>query len=293
MRAKWQSSLSVGDADSAVIKGNRRPGDGLVTVRESLLDLKPQNLLGARPPAAFLFVGRLRASRRTAPGRRRRGTGPGAAGGGRRGDAGRLANQRGRKGNRARKPWRAAGVSFVQAFVLTAILVEPLLGSVRRVELPVAVLVIAFIIGISVVLDVVGVAAAAADEEPFHAMAAKRIPGSRQSIALVRQADRVATFAVDLVGEATAAISGAAGAAIVFRLVNELGWGGEAFASTVIIGLIAAVTVGAKAWVKGFAIAEANNIVFVVGKILYVASLANPLRLVRRREPKRPRRRGE
>ncbi len=206
---------------------------------------------------------------------------------------GALANQRGRRSNRERKPWRAAGTSFVQAFLLTAVLVEPLLGSVRRVELPVAVLIVLLIIAVSVVLDVVGVAATAADEEPFHAMAAKRIAGARQAMALVRQADRVATFTVDLVGEATAAISGAAGAAIVFRLADELGWTDEALTGTVIIGLIAAVTVGAKAWVKGFAIAEANRIVFAAGRVVHVAGLANPLRLLGRWARGRGRRRRD
>ncbi len=204
-----------------------------------------------------------------------------------------MANQRGRRGYRERRPWFAAGASFLQAFLLTAVLVEPLLGSVRRVELPVAVLLVALIIAVSVLLDVVGVAATAADEEPFHAMAAKRIAGARQAMALVRQADRVATFAVDLVGEATAAISGAAGAAIVFRLAAEGGWTDQALAGTVIIGLIAAVTVGAKAWVKGFAIAEANRIVFATGRLIYLAGLANPLRLIRRRGRERGRRRRD
>ncbi len=56
VRAKWQSSLPGGDAGNMVIKGNRRSGDGAVTVWESLLDLKPQNLLGMLPPTAFFFV---------------------------------------------------------------------------------------------------------------------------------------------------------------------------------------------------------------------------------------------
>lgn len=165
--------------------------------------------------------------------------------------------------------------------MIAALLVEPSLGTVGRVGLFPAFAIILAIILVGVVFDIVGVAAAAADEHPFHAMAAKRIPGARQAMALVRRADRVATFAVDLVGEITAAISGAAGAAVVFRLASGHGYP-EALTSTVVIASIAALTVGAKAAIKAIAIRRANAIIFFVGRLMYWADGILRLRFIRR-----------
>lgn len=182
-----------------------------------------------------------------------------------------MGSRKGRRNGKDPAFWRPALVSTIQAFVIAALLVEPSLGTIGRVGLFPAFAIILAIILVGVVFDIVGVAAAAADEHPFHAMAAKRIPGAREAIALVRRADRVATFAVDLVGETTAAISGAAGAAVVFRLASGHALR-EDLAGTLVIGGIAAVTVGAKAAVKGLAIRRANAIIFLAGRLIHAVT---------------------
>ena len=58
-----------------------------------------------------------------------------------------------------------------------------------------------FIILIGVVFDILGVAATAGEEAPFHAMASNRVRGARHAILLVRHADGVSTFCNDLVGD--------------------------------------------------------------------------------------------
>lgn len=178
-----------------------------------------------------------------------------------------MGSRKGRRADGAGGHWRAALISGAQAFVIASLLVEPSLGTVGRVGLLPAFAIILALIAFGVVFDIVGVAVAAADEHPFHAMAAKRIAGARQAITLVRRADRVATFAVDLIGEISAAISGAAGAAVVFRLASHYGFPSKIMDTLVIAG-IAALTVGAKAAVKGLAIRRANAIVFLIGRLL-------------------------
>lgn len=200
-----------------------------------------------------------------------------------------MGSRKGQRNGKNHRFWRPALVSTIQAFVIAALLVEPSLGTIGEVGLLPAFAIILLIILIGVVFDIVGVAAAAADEYPFHAMAAKRIPGARQAIALVRRADRVATFAVDLVGEITAAISGAAGAAVVFRLASGHGLR-EDLAGTLVIGGIAAFTVGAKAAVKALAIRRANEIIFLAGRVIHAVTRWLPFRrvpgLARRKGPK-------
>lgn len=126
------------------------------------------------------------------------------------------------------------------------------------------------IILIGILFDVIGVGAIAAEEKPFHAMAAKRIPGAKQAMRLVRRADLVATFAIEMVGEVTATIAGAAGAVMALRLAADFGFR-EHLAATLILGVIAALNIGGKAAVKGLAIRRANDIVFAVGRLLYYA----------------------
>ncbi len=127
-----------------------------------------------------------------------------------------------------------------------------------------------FIVLIGIVFDIVGVAAAAGKESPFHAMAANRIPGAKQGIWMLRNADRVATFASDVVGDIAGTLSGAIGAAIVFRLLlTQPGWN-ETALTTLTIAVVAAVTVGGKAWGKTIAISRCTEILYIAGRVLYM-----------------------
>ena len=64
----------------------------------------------------------------------------------------------------------------------------------------------------------IGVAVAAADEKPLHAMGADRVHGSRQAIWLVRRAGRVANICNDVVGDVSGTISGAITASLAVGL---------------------------------------------------------------------------
>lgn len=116
---------------------------------------------------------------------------------------------------------------------------------------------------IGVLFDVIGIAATAATEKPFHAKAAKKVTGAVQALWLVRNADRVANFCNDVVGDICAAASGAVGATIALRLTQFFGtetffWG------IVMTGFVAAFTVGGKAFGKSLAIRRCHEIIFLV-----------------------------
>lgn len=84
----------------------------------------------------------------------------------------------------------------------------------------------------------------------------------------MRNADRVASFCNDVVGDICGTVSGALGAAIVFQVVlNHPGFN-ESILSIIMTGLVAALTVSGKALGKKKAIAEADHIVFRVGQAL-------------------------
>ncbi len=130
----------------------------------------------------------------------------------------------------------------------------------------IASLILLVIVVFGIVFDLIGTAVTAADEEVFHAMATKRVPGGQQGAYLVRNADRVANICNDVVGDVSASISGALGAGVA--LLISKGNADNLFVEIIILGMVAGLTVGGKAYGKTFAIQNSNDIIFMVAKIL-------------------------
>jgi len=173
----------------------------------------------------------------------------------------------GRKRGRYGSHWgRGLSLGGLALFI-TLFVSLPSQGAMSRLNLAIAFPILLIIIMIGVAGDMVGVAAAASEEAPLHAMAAKRIGGARRAIQLVRHADRVASIACDVIGDIAASLSGAAGTAIVFRVASALDLRADLLA-TLMIALIAALTVGGKAAMKGVALRNANRIIFALGRLL-------------------------
>lgn len=128
------------------------------------------------------------------------------------------------------------------------------------------------IVAIGVLADVVGVAFATCDQQPFIAMSAKRIPNAKAALAMLKKADIVSNFCNDVIGDICGIVSGAAGAAIAIKMVAASASEGRPwFESAVAIGLsslIAASTVAGKAWGKTFAMKKNREIVSMIGSVV-------------------------
>jgi len=124
------------------------------------------------------------------------------------------------------------------------------------------------IIFIGIIFDIVGIAAAAANEAPCHARASRRLPGAKQAIWLIRNADKVASFCNDVVGDICGTVSGSIGAIIVISLVPYFKEVEDWIIGTIMIGLVAALTVGGKAAGKSAAINNADSIILYVGQVM-------------------------
>jgi hypothetical protein len=123
-----------------------------------------------------------------------------------------------------------------------------------------------------IIFDIIGTAATAASEVPFHAMGADKIKGSKQALYLIRHADKVASFCNDVVGDISGTVNGAMVASISFTLVKMVEMHfilPDKLIGAVAIAFIAALTVGGKSLGKSYAINNANQIIFSVGKLLY------------------------
>ncbi len=130
--------------------------------------------------------------------------------------------------------------------------------------------IVLFIVLIGVFFDMMGVAAAAAVEQPFHSMASEKVTGAREAIVITRNADRFATFCNDVIGDISGIISGAASALVVIQLaavipsdLNSL----QLILNIVLTSIVAALTVGGKAVAKTFAIHQSTKIILFAGKI--------------------------
>lgn len=142
---------------------------------------------------------------------------------------------------------------------------------VRAVPFFLAFLVLLTIVGLGILFDVMGVAVTVADEPPLHAMAAKKVPGARQAIRLLRQAPAVSNFCNDMVGDMAGTLSGATGAIIVFSLVKRYPALKEEWVALVVVAFISALTVGGKAVSKHFSLQRANAITLQMGRVLFLA----------------------
>lgn len=132
-------------------------------------------------------------------------------------------------------------------------------------------LVVLLIVSIGVFFDILGIAATAAQEQPFHAMASKKVPGATQAVGIIRKADQFANFCNDVIGDISGIVSGAAGFAVAIALVfsMELPEGNRFLVETLLVGMISALTVGGKALGKSIAIRYANDLIFQIGRIFY------------------------
>ena len=113
----------------------------------------------------------------------------------------------------------------------------------------------------------VGIAAAAAEEEPFHAKASKKVFGAKKGLLLVKNANRVSNFMCDIIGDICGIISGSLGLVIVIKMATH--WQlPNSWIDLLILSLIASITVGGKSLLKNYGIKKANEIILIVGKIL-------------------------
>ncbi|WP_248925311.1 hypothetical protein [Paenibacillus hamazuiensis] len=136
----------------------------------------------------------------------------------------------------------------------------------------VGMLIVIFLICNGIFFDIMGLAAAAASETPFHAMASEKVKGSRHAIYIVRNADRFSNFCNDVIGDISGVISGAASALVVFKLMSGMSDNEtlRTVVSVVFTAIVSALTVGGKAMGKSFAIHYSTDIVLFIGKLFYM-----------------------
>ena len=151
----------------------------------------------------------------------------------------------------------------------------------------VAVLVIIVFVSLSIITDMIGVAATACSKEPFMAMCSKKVRGAKEGLMLIRNADKVASLCNDVIGDVCGILSGAAGASIVARITVDFQNANlSILVASLITAFIAGVTIFGKALGKHTAMDNCNSIILRVGKILSLFTKQNKTKKVKDKKDK-------
>lgn len=135
-----------------------------------------------------------------------------------------------------------------------------------------ATLILLLFIALGILFDIIGVAVTAANPKPFNSMAAHRVKGAKEALYLIRNAEKVASFCNDVVGDICGIVSGSTAAVIVTQLQRDLSTH-SVLLSIGITALISGITIGGKALGKTVAINDCTNVVYRVARVMHTLHL--------------------
>lgn len=175
------------------------------------------------------------------------------------------------------KKERNKTIRWVVTIFLVTIFISATISLISEEIMAVSGMAVAFVILLAIILigilfDIIGVAVTSADERPFHSMAARKVPGAREAINLLRSAEKVSSICNDVVGDICGVVSGSASATIAAQILVKFDFSWPMVVSLIMSALVAGLTVGGKAVGKTFAINSSTKIVYGVGKMLYFCS---------------------
>ncbi len=173
----------------------------------------------------------------------------------------------------SQKKERNKAIIWVVTIFLVTIVISAIISLISEEVMAVsgtftAFLILLAIILIGILFDIIGVAVTSADDKPFHSMAARKVPGAREAIQLLRNAERVSSICNDVIGDICGVISGAASATIAARILAGFEFTWPRVISLIMSSVVAGLTVGGKALGKGFAMKSSTKIVHFAGRVI-------------------------
>ena len=122
----------------------------------------------------------------------------------------------------------------VIAFCLSGLFTLISETAIPHINIIFGLIVTVLIITIGVLFDMIGVAVTTASETPFHSMASKKVKGSKISLWLIKNADKVSSFCCDVIGDICGIITGVTGVAIV-TILSERRLMGPIYISLIVL----------------------------------------------------------
>lgn len=164
--------------------------------------------------------------------------------------------------------WKWVGTITALSFLISVSMSYLSNEALETVDNVAAFFILLLFVAIGIVFDIIGVAATSTTEKELHSMAAKKVHGAKQAVWLSRNAEKVASFCNDVVGDISGIISGATGAVIISHITSGLTGFQALVVSLTVTGCIAAATIGGKAIGKAFGISKSVVIIHTAGRIL-------------------------
>ena len=155
-------------------------------------------------------------------------------------------------------------LTFILAITFSAI-TSLLTNTFSNIVLLIILLVVIFI---GILFDMIGVAILTSNEATFHAMAAKKINGAKESIALIKNAVKVSSVCNDVIGDVCGIISGGLAAVLTLSLCDYFDFS-NTITSMVVTSTVSSLTVGGKAVFKTIATKKCDQITKIVGKTVH------------------------
>lgn len=137
---------------------------------------------------------------------------------------------------------------------------------------------------ISIIFDAIGVAATVCDISTLNAKASNNKYGAKMAVKLAQNGAKVSSICADVIGDVCGIISGACSAAVVIKLAMD---DPKLYIWQIIVsGILAALTVGGKAFFKNIAIKYSSNIILILGQILSIFSREERKKLFKNKKKK-------
>lgn len=159
-------------------------------------------------------------------------------------------------------------IVFLMSFIISVIFSAVTTIVMAELSILWAFVILFAIIAVNILFDLVGTAVMAAEEHPFHSLAARKVAGAKESIKVIRHAPQVSSVSCDVIGDIAGIISGGVTAIIVEELVRAFGMA-SLLPNLLLTGLVSALTIGGKAVCKGVAMHNGNSVVFFIGRLMH------------------------
>lgn len=157
---------------------------------------------------------------------------------------------------------------FVLAFVISIVFSFISTSAIDGLPVIPAILVLLLVIFVGVIFDIVGVAVTVGKESDFNAMAAKKIPGAKTSLNMIKNSAKVSNVCADVIGDVAGVLSGSIAALISASIGSSLGLNFNV--QFIVSAIVASLTIGGKAIGKGIAQKNSTKIVGFVGKVIRI-----------------------
>lgn len=160
---------------------------------------------------------------------------------------------------------------FLLTFVISTIFSIFSNSVIENTGILISFMILTLFISIGIVFDIIGIAVTTANPAPFNAMSSRKIKGAKEAVEIINNAEKVANFCNDVIGDIAGIMSGAAVSVIVLSLSRfDLSIYNVSIIGVVLSGLVAGLTVAGKAYGKTIAMKNWKEILQFVSIFFYV-----------------------